>query len=1438
MAEQHVNSFGKGMIKDLSEVLKPKDSYEDALDIRLNSNSSASDHIVTNVKGNKFNITVPDIPNIVLITLDGELPANWNDDVTVTTATGGLITGPTISGSQGEIDDYLDKLQEALETDLAFSGLDLQIARSGNRIRVWSTTSEITAINSNSNYVNNDLQLAQADQVIIGWDKADNDTYLLTTNDDTPEGGIGAIWQMNLDPITQVSTIELLYSDQLNFTQKEPIANPGGIETVHETPKIHRCYWTDRLNDLRSANLADENLMALTPESFSIAIDVTLEKPTLHEIITGGSLLVGHYQYAYCLRSGGGITPYSMASNSIFITDDSADAGYTKYDGAESGTVSGNAIRVRFPNVDTNYSTMDIIALFKEAENAPVAITKIAEIRVTNDTMFYTHTGSEETSFVSETDFNRVINLFNKCHAIAQKDNILFAANTKGEVFDIEFDTRAYRFNSNSEASLIDVSGNPISFTSNNDLATIPFELNNDSDAINPDQDEYRYQIDGKTVGGTGPNISYRFNAERLLTEVRDKGDNDHPFRITYRWGLGAETLGDGQRYRTGPGFRDHKSPYWNHIFRGYRREETYRFAWVPVKDGVEGYARWIADIKMPAMFTDDYVPTGNLPGYETMQNLGTIFPTMSKVSSSNDEYQVNQLGVVFIVNIPPEVAKKIDGFRIKRVKLEDSDRTILGQGIIHLSLVDKEITPVAHHPILHGVDNPFVDTTGAYATGWQALTLNSENYLRFVGNNDYYVWQFSASAGTEVTESKLVSFHSPEFLFGKPLQHRSGDKLKIVAGLSDDSWEVSKAEMQRLDKLYDLAPVNLDMNALGLDTEFSVTDGQTIGKGDEVSLTGGQYKNYSKIIRGLLGGDQAQSLGSSTTVLSLSEPIAKYISPNVAGSGFKFSPSGEMFNTAFFPKDKRRADKFLANYVRDVVQYGGQGFSARSQNVYISTGHYQQVPDDTGGTYQSGVYGGDTFVSVFDSYRMLKNFDEDTSPTFGDVRAASGLYFPVESHINLNLREGFHLNGRQNPAVFFYGSSNNIPDAEDYALDFGEDFKYNYVYSEEMDTQRAFPLPLNADPELRHPVRIWASDTKVYGELTDAWRTFDSEKYIDIRGDHGEIRQLINRNEQLYAWQERGFGIASVNERSVVSDKEGKGLILGKSGVLPRFDYISNIIGSWHQFGFAVSPTGVAFFDAKDGGIYVFDDKGLRDITQDKMKAWLYENTRGNILRSDSPLFADPLRAGVTSTYDNRNKEFLMTFHDYTIEPLLIAGPSTLPIYKPNSFTLAYDDKHDRFVSFRSHKPTMYINNDKFVLSPDPDDGSKVYLHDVGDRGTFYSYDPSTSYITIIPNGHPLYSKVFDNIRWYSEVFASAGGELSGETISGLTITTPYQTTGLRTNFDRRLREWRHSILYEAGTKNRIRNHYCKQKFEFENNDNKKFKLYPITNIYRVVPK
>lgn len=1404
----HKNTFSKGMIKDVSDFMKPSDSYCHALDIRLNSEGSENEYTVTNIKGTEFMISIPTVPNIVSIepSFNGlAFPTTFTPQVNVN---GVVYSGTALTVTSYE--DLFDQLEESLTDDAVFVPLGLNVARSGQRITIWSATSDVTFFLGTS-YLNVFLQPKEFNHLVIGWGLINDDIYLITTNNSTQVGGVGAFWKLSYDPVTLAATITLIYTADLKLSTIRPILNPGGIETMFENPDIARVYWTDRHNSLSAINVFDSNVMAVSPDRLRIDSGVTLKKTTLNNILTGGSSISGVYTFSYRLRSSENtLTGFAPESGNIHIVDADGTGAFDRYQGNLAGSITNKKIVLNFTDIDTSYEFIDIIVLRKESADARPFIAKVAEIPVTSSDFTYTYTGNEEESFITEDEYTRINQIFNVCHTIAQKDNHLFAANTEGEEFDVTFDSRAYRFDSNGHTMLYKADGTTLEYDGStffdaDQLATVPFHIPETDDSMLLNQTTYMYQQDGTTTGGQGPNIRYTFVTQPIGGDVLSGSSATlpQPYRLTWRDQNNENIdINDGSIYtrrdNTHPGFG---SEYINHYLRSHRREETYRFSLVFVKNGIEAPAKWIADIKMPALHTFRY-GNGNWEHY----------PLMSRVffaDEVDDRWWINSLGIRFQVDLS-SIIDQVDGFRIKRVKVTEDDRTILGQGILHMSVQDPA-NPNKYHPYARVSTND--TTTSSY-------TLNDGSTTDTV---------------TTMRHHKIMSLLSPDFLFGRSIDYRTGDAIKVVTGLSayKDPGQISKlfrgettsgastlidgfGGQVGMFKLY--RQVNVKSGQFPFPypdiTTFPVADAKNVTQGESVIVDGAEFRNIRRdSIR------DESNIFSDAVAISCSNFNYQNLSTTCVDIENVVSP--------FATDNAAVPSKLLVNYVRpNSGQYGGSSYVARANNTYINT-NVDLVIDKNSNvtTFNVDTYGGDTFINIFDLYRSIRNMNKYAGVTPSSVGLGSingtVLLFPVESYVNTDIRYGVTplkfsgWNMQPDPAT--------APDPTIFPILYGEDFKYDYTYSAEPDTDRSFPKLFNVDLNLIHPARIWASTKKILGERVDSFMRFRTEAFIDITGKYGEIRQLINNNDRLHAFQKRAFGVASVNERSVINDQDGNGIILGESGVLPRFDYVSQHIGSYHQSSFTTSPRGILFYNVLDSGIYMYTGEGLTDITDQKIKQWLYDHTRGQIQLNDTPNRGSVARIGMSATYDNRNKEFLITFIDDS---------------NGESFTIAYADTKNTIVSYRSPKPSMYINDNVNVIAPEPSNDKRLHMMDKGIRGSFFNNAPVPSELEITINPDVDIPKVIDNLSWMSLVTDTNNVELNLVTISSLELTNSQQTTGVRTNFTRRLREWWHKVTYAQATRDRMRSHYFKLFMRFTNSDDRKLILNNLLSYYRLFQK
>ena len=399
-------------------------------------------------------------------------------------------------------------------------------------------------------------------------------------------------------------------------------------------------------------------------------------------------MLVGEYQVAYLLRTDDGKeTLISPPSNLIHITDTSESLGQSaQYRGNIKGTNSGKAIQVTIDTTDYVgvFKEMDIISVFHEDLAGTPSVTYIETKDVIGTSLQFTITGNETGSFPIEFFTYTLKNYpFKTCKTLTQKDNSLVVANIKSSVFDVQaiipgiFDAKTKRYNYlgndwNTENPLGPVKTElDLAFNTNYNL-----DAHWDSDwHVN---EQYRYKSDGVTLGGEGPNISYKFHLEKFTVDGNNATvgfANVANVPDTY-----AHDLQDGYVYNNTT-YPNNASPFISGLLRGYKRGETYRFGIIfyNVK-GEASFVEYIGDIKFPDISEQDATPNSSGTDY---------FPLSNVASSKTTAYA---MGIEFTFNFPPELLAIITSYQIVRVKRNIADTRRLTQGIIK---------PFWHNPVI-----------------------------------------------------------------------------------------------------------------------------------------------------------------------------------------------------------------------------------------------------------------------------------------------------------------------------------------------------------------------------------------------------------------------------------------------------------------------------------------------------------------------------------------------------------------------------------------------------------------------------------------------------------------------------------------------------------------------------------------------------------------
>ena len=747
-----------------------------------------------------------------------------------------------------QADSYIDANNIRIVTQEGqSSGILMNIL--GNQLSFSIPDVSETVINSVTIPASTNLQ-------IIGWATI-RDTIVLFTCP-AVVNGTGQIWAVEYDSVTQTTTGPVLkYNQLLNFDSKHPIQAIGRYETT----TIQRVYWTDNYNPPRNINLANPDVLNTDIDIVNLTSSTTLNIPLVSEIVTGGSLLAGSYQYTYRLKKKNGtysvVAPLSNLVN--IVASDENTTEFQNYEGSEKGTVTGKAVVYNITNKDDTYDYIEHIFLFKDTYDT-VPLIYIYKIEpATLSTITVKHSRNTDTTYVPITLEELLIstqNEFQKVKTITTKDNMLFFGNTKSQSFKVDYDSRAYRFNSFQKAKLVsktDIYWDYV-LDSTADFALVP----KDHDAINPHNDFndptpssnlYKYQLDGTTLGGQGPNIKYEF------TYVDGIVDNDtynlktaSPFYTSDRT-TATYYLDIPQQYYPQNNFYNNiKSPYYSSIYTGYARGEVYRFGIVFYdKSGRQSYANWIGDIRIPDHDEPNFY-MGNVGG------------------SPYSKTTARQIGLKFIVSIPPEIKSICSGYSIVRVERDDNNKSKLATGILGEVITNQyRDRNYCNKTIATDTrtEEPFIKTLDGPAFHFNNISYREGDYLKVIGVTNYTAGALWKDYGNEQSYTKSYTAGTTNNPFPSTYKFYI-QKYNFVYPAATVSADPSNGLPKDFINMGD--PLSGDFQAAGGRTSLIVIDRPlTItGNGDYQQMI---FVSYQRDLIDQYGGDTFSARGNNTYI-------------------------------------------------------------------------------------------------------------------------------------------------------------------------------------------------------------------------------------------------------------------------------------------------------------------------------------------------------------------------------------------------------------------------------------------------------------------------------------------------------------------------------------------------------------------------------------------
>lgn len=1192
------NTFIGGMDKDTAKQKYSNNKYFNAENFRVITDEGLSNGALENVAGNAFMYDFPRT-NVFFKIEESDVAGGaqfWIELSDGTQSSTYSVTYP----ERG----LLDEVESIIRND-AFYFQNFSYTRDNDTLVIYHNTLDIVDITLPTA---SKMTEAVENHTIIGSTTIRDRNIIFTVDGNKPVTPT-QIWSLEYDITDPVSnyTLKLLYNNNLGMSTKTP------IEAVsrYENNNVQRIYWTSKESPLRTINVEEPNLLAYSPDLLSLSPFVDLDQPFVQDITTG-SLPSGQYQMAYRLsKDGGSVGALSPISSPVALTAEEvepsgADTGYEIYSQTEPGIETNKGIVFKINEIDTDFDSIETYII--QRENGGLYRAYLAPTRTLTGASSFTYTLNtldilEEIGVAEVFDYDID---FEEVKTLAIKDNSLIVGNVKESTFTLDYDARAYRFKRSTTDTYFD------SF----DLGETNWGAADDADLINPynkdatieqiPEDNYRYQLNSNVIGGSGPNISYKFTNDQFLdgdysAEYSNTSEPDiipytaNPVRNT-TFNLNGRTTNIQNQYF------NYKDGTISARLKGYMRDEVYRFGVVFYsKSGKPSQVKWIGDIRFPE----------------------ASLKALLRNNTTDETVDTRAVGIEFTLDVT-SIRDRISGYQIVRAPRTQADKTIVGQGV--LTEVENATNTVDGNIYYNATrvndtnDNGFIDTTKQ----WKTCTFDCPDSKMIGGTiidenfGDYYLKPVQSfihinSAASRKDMPVIATAYTS--YYRKSLLSKTGSPWATT-------YTFSEASPEKYGQVAEL---------------------KKIGEGKANVLFDGTKRFYN---RGFLSGYVPDVISGQTSNVELLDDFL--MSPgthtmlitmrNDEGVRALFNACNNRPVANLTTDTPPSTMTAICNLYRRLdTQYGGDTFEARKKTEYIVCGDFVTV-NNTSTSITTDVFGGDTQVSVVAEKKLFSENAtwtlEGTEIGSGDPvtlnftvdSPASGLIYPVETTTNVDMRNGTNLN-----------TSASLTDVQ-----INDEWILNPVYNLERAFKNFIPEAAAQTDATNFDNRMFNSEIKVNGEANDSWSIFKPLNFLDVDGHYGPINKLEVLNDKLYFFQDRAFGEVAYNPRTIITDAEGSELELGTGGGLVDYKYYSDSIGSRHQFGVVKSRNSIYWFDANSKKFYRFQGGGTPLSDMKGMSSYFYNEINGDILTTDTP--TDLL--GITGTYDNRFNEVLYTFN------------------------------------------------------------------------------------------------------------------------------------------------------------------------------------------------
>lgn len=1345
-----------------------------------------------------------------------------------------------------ELNSSVNTFHKGLNLDSDISVLDNNTIRYAENVRLVANSDGTSAVAQNSDYIQKyNFQLPIGTIKVLGvietkYCECENEVCgepqdcavvfvkeEVIVTEGKPNDFINKIYRVTFDENTEQHLTIIAEGD---FGWKNKLSLVANFESCN----VSNVYVADGEHPLRVINVANQ-YGYVGGEDFDMFPTVNLTPFKFDGFVTG-NLKAGKVQYAYQLFNQHGtsssVSPMSDVV-SISETIDNNASVLTKGSPLNSTTQLGVKLRAAFNN--NGFNRLRIYRIFYDKVGQVPTIYIADEISISADKglqeVNYSDFGSNYVSLITVDEFNALTVPYQfVAQTIESKDNRLFAANVKEDTWSIDYDARAYRADIYGNVVLKDSSRDDLTFR----LDEIP-DIDVEHDCLNPsnmvmfgnESFKYAYNRNGK-LGGSGKNVSYEFTF--VETVLSDKSVNQGQVSQSFDLNVSnaSTTLvnftddeGNIQKTEDHPALktRSYSDAYMCSKFLGYQRDEIYRFGIVFYnKKGIATPVYWIGDIRIPCNKNISDIPNNRLNTFQA--------GVFSEAQQQTVELLGYAIGIKFTVsNIPDEAVS----YEIVRCERTGENRTIVTQAAISSLIKENGYDNIDKKEKDSWLATDGIGTKGIYPQPF----LNFSKTYNTIKIDSYS----STGVGIDSEDFHYIADNYYELI-----------SPEICVSQNEVSALINSANLCRIGNFYTKNGYNEVNYPLLCNTPAIIykLDGTDFENVEEIckyithrddafntfvcfNLRGydipssGLFKYYSTMLENSLSAEsykietavapkQIVEIAKRKELKSLQTPINNnsYLNLSVASKN-KFGRHGKNIviytEPAFAESDpycgvSQDFETEWTNMNRTVIYnvktnskiFNGV-YSERLNSTYISCNAY-------GSQNQNTVYcfGGDTYLGVLDYLNTAFHQETNDYADGSENRIHTQCYIPFETTVNLNL---FNNKEYHNTVSASGDYAQNLIQSEPVSfssyVQTEPQYAYNAIYSQQADAVKFVPKLRYSYDDLSTPNRIITSEVKTNLELSDSWMQFKYANYLDVDNRYGPITNLKTFGDKLYFFQDNAVGIASVNERSLITDNIAQ-LTIGTGDVLTRYDYLDTTNGDSiiNDRSIVNSASTLYWYDYNKNEICAINNSVMELSKVKQVQSYFNQNK-------------DSDRTNPVSLFNKKYNEIWFKVLDKT----LVFSEQL------NSFTSFYTHDYDYALTFGNKLITL--KNRSFYEHNETIDSNKTV-------------EPLISKLDFAVNENYMYTKAFDNVLFDAHFNEDINN------ITNVYFTTKQQTSEQIGANEIECREdtYRFAIPREVEGDNstsyqgRIRGKYLMEHYTFDCNDNKTFKIPYIKTTYR----